>query len=257
MLYHRNGFPEEDELVLCTINKVFPHSVFCTIDEFRKTGVIHISEVSPGRIRNIRDFVREDKKIVCKVLRVNKEKGHIDLSLRRVNDSQKRSKTNQIKQEVMAERILEFICKKFNKDPLKVYNSIAPKVFDDYDSLYDLFEDIVEGNNSFDSFDFDKDFVKELLVMIKQRIKPAEVIIKGVLELSSSSTDGIEIIKGALVKALSIGDGVNIKYKSAGNYSVSVKSFDYPSAEKILKSVIDLITKAVGNHASLSFDRDK
>ena len=55
MLYKREGFPEEDELVMCTVTKIFPHSVFVNIDEFGRTGVIHISEISPGRIRNIRD----------------------------------------------------------------------------------------------------------------------------------------------------------------------------------------------------------
>ena len=62
------------------------------LDEFDKGGMIHISDVSPGRIRNIRDFVKEDKIVVCQVLRVSRERGYIDLSLRRVNDNQKRKK---------------------------------------------------------------------------------------------------------------------------------------------------------------------
>ncbi|MEK6948847.1 MAG: S1 RNA-binding domain-containing protein, partial [Nanoarchaeota archaeon] len=59
MLLQKKGFPQEDELVLCTVTKVEFHSVFVTLDEYGKGGMIHISEVSPGRIRNIRDFVRE------------------------------------------------------------------------------------------------------------------------------------------------------------------------------------------------------
>ena len=98
MLHKREGFPEEDELVMCTVTKIFPHSVFVNLDEFDRNGLIHISEVSPGRIRNIRDFVKQDKKVICKVLRINKERGHIDLSLRRVNDAQRRNKSDEIKQ---------------------------------------------------------------------------------------------------------------------------------------------------------------
>ena len=98
MLYRRKGFPEEDELVLCTVTKIFPHSVFCNLDEFGRTGVIHISEIAPGRIRNIRNYVRHGKKVICKVLRTDKQKGHIDLSLRRVNEGQRRGKKNEIKQ---------------------------------------------------------------------------------------------------------------------------------------------------------------
>ncbi len=74
MLYQRTGYPEEEELLLCTVTKIFPHSVFVKMDEFGRDAMIHISEVSPGRIRNIRDFVVEGKKVVCKVLRIDKEK---------------------------------------------------------------------------------------------------------------------------------------------------------------------------------------
>ena len=87
----KKGFPEEDDIVLCTVKKILYHSVFVTLDEYDNLeGMIHISEIAPGRIRNIRDYVREGKKLVCKVLRVRKEKGHFDLSLRRVNEGQRR-----------------------------------------------------------------------------------------------------------------------------------------------------------------------
>ena len=108
MFYHREGFPEERELVLCTVTKVQHHSVFVRMDEFGgRSGMIHISEVSPGRIRNIRYFVKEGKIVVCQVLRINKERGYIDLSLRRVNDNQRRKKVDQLKQEQKEEKIIE------------------------------------------------------------------------------------------------------------------------------------------------------
>ena len=64
MLYRRSGFPQEHEIVLCTVNKILTHSIFVGLDEYDKQGMLHISEVSPGRIRNLRDFVEEGKKIV-------------------------------------------------------------------------------------------------------------------------------------------------------------------------------------------------
>ena len=54
MLYRRENYPAEDELVLCTVTKVLNHAVFVNLDEYDKGGLIHISEVAPGRIRNIR-----------------------------------------------------------------------------------------------------------------------------------------------------------------------------------------------------------
>ncbi len=100
MAQKKQGFPEENEIVLCTVKKILPHGIFVSLDEYKsQEGLIHISEISPGRVRNIRDFVKEGKRIVCKILRVNKEKNHIDLSLRRVNQAQRINKNTEHKQE--------------------------------------------------------------------------------------------------------------------------------------------------------------
>src|SRR3989339_358149 len=121
MLLHKKGFPEEGELVLCTVTKLSSHSIFVDLDEYQKQGLIHITEVSPGRIRNIRDFVREGKKVVCLVLRINQERGYIDLSLRRVNESQKRAKIDEVKQEQKAEKIIEMLSHALKKEHKVLY----------------------------------------------------------------------------------------------------------------------------------------
>jgi len=50
MLYRREGFPDEGEIVLCTVTKINPNSVFVHVDDYDKGGMVHISEISPGRI---------------------------------------------------------------------------------------------------------------------------------------------------------------------------------------------------------------
>ncbi len=80
MLLKRTGWPEEGELVLCNVTKIMPNSVFCRLEEYGRQGMIHISEIAPGRIRNIRDYVVEGKFVVCKVLRIDQIRGYIDLS---------------------------------------------------------------------------------------------------------------------------------------------------------------------------------
>src|SRR3989339_1873960 len=98
MLHHKKGYPEEEEIVFCKVTKIFPNSVFVEILEYGEQGLVHISEIAPGRIRNLRDYVSEGRQIVCKVLRIDRQRGHIDLSLRRVNSTQRGEKLEQIKQ---------------------------------------------------------------------------------------------------------------------------------------------------------------
>lgn len=236
MLCRKKGFPEENELVLCNVTSVQHNCVFVTLDEYGKQGMIHISEVSPGRIRNIRDFVREGRKVVCKVLRINQERGHIDLSLRRVNDSQKRQKISNLKLEQKAEKILELIAKKFKIELTELYNKIMGNISSKYESLNSYFEDVALKGKSID-IEIDDKVKKEIIEMVKQRIKPVEVEVKGDLSLKSYAPDGVELIKKSLKKAQDTGkENLSIIYKGAGHYLMVVNSSDYKKAEKLINN---------------------
>ena len=238
MLLEKKGLPQEDELILCTVTKVQFHSIFVNLDEYGKSGMIHISEVSPGRIRNIRDFVEEGKKVVCKVLRVNEEKGHIDLSLRRVTETQKRNKLDEIKQEQKAEKIVESVAKDLNVDVKKLFDSILDNIFKKYNSLNEFFQNVVADNSLIKDAGLEAKAEKKLEEIIKTRIKEASVKIEGKLKLTSYAPNGLEIVKGILKKTADAGkENVSIKYLGGGSYGVTVNARNYKEAEKILKEV--------------------
>jgi len=256
MLYKRQGFPEESEIVICTVTSVQYNSVFASLDEYRnKSGIIHISEISPGRIRNIRDYVKEGKKVICKVLRVNEERGHIDLSLRRVNESQRRNKNDELKKEQLAEKIIEFAAKDLKMKKEELYLLVTNKIFKEYDHLYPSFEDYVTENYDIKKLDLDKKIIVKLDELIKQRIKPPEVMISGTFTLVSYDPDGVSTIKKAI--ELAQGEGIELKYYGAGKYGITFKAEDYKECEEMVEkattAVIEAMEKAGGE---ASFKRD-
>jgi len=247
MLYKKEGMPEEDELVICTITSVQHHSVFAKLDEYEnKSGMIHISEVSPGRIRNIRDYVQEGKKVICKILRIDRVKGHIDLSLRRVNAGQRRKKNDDIKQEQKAEKIIESVARNLKREFKDLYEEVSSKVFEKYEYIFECFNDIVEKDFDLEKLGIDKKLAEELTRVVKDKIKPIEVQIKGIMKLSSNVPNGIELIKKTLQRAETIGKGyVKVSYAGAGMYNIVVTAPDYKTAEKILKSSTDSAIKYI------------
>ncbi len=246
----KQGYPQEDELVMCTITNIQFHSVFASLDEYSKSGMIHISEVSPGRIRNIREFVEEGKKVVCKVLRVNEAKGYIDLSLRRVNEAQKRAKLNEIKKEQLAENIIEYVAKKHKEAPEALYKKIADKLVPKYGGVYGAFEQVAFGTHKLTEDGLEAALSEELTGIIKQRIKPPEVTIKGALKLSSYEPNGLEIVRDALLEN-KIGT-VDVVYLGGGSFSVSVTSKDYKTAESILDKYIGGVTEYMKKNKSVA-----
>jgi len=244
MLHKKTGYPEEEEIVMCKVTKIQYNSIFTHLIEYDKPGMIHISEISPGRIRNIRDFVKEGKIIICKVLRVNENLGHIDISLRRVNEAQRKNKVNEIKQEGIAEKIVEYVAKKNKKDTEELYIDISHKISGKYDRIYPCFEAAVLNPAEITECGIDKKLANDIMEVVKLRIKPPTVEIKGTLHLVSYAPNGIEIVKKALKNAKKAGkDAIQVLYVSAGNYKLKITSTDYKTAEKILKECVDSAVK--------------
>ncbi|MBI2147686.1 S1 RNA-binding domain-containing protein [Candidatus Woesearchaeota archaeon] len=256
MLYLKSGFPEESELVLCTVTGVQHHAVFVKLDEYDKTGFIHISEIAPGRVRNIREYVAEGKKIICKVLRVNQERDQLDLSLRRVSEYHKRQKANQIKQEQLAEKIIEFAAKELGKAVKDLYPAVIIPILKTYPYLHPCFEEVVTAGLSLESLGIDKKIAKALEALIRQRIKPPQVEIEGTLTVVSYEPEGAEDIKTIL--SVVPKDGMGIKYVGGGKYQVSLIDKEYKAAEERLAATVEKVMMAAKKAgAEASFARDE
>ena len=59
---------KEDDLILGTVKKIEGTTAYVELDN-ETQGSLSFSEIAPGRIRNIREFISLGKKIVCKVRR--------------------------------------------------------------------------------------------------------------------------------------------------------------------------------------------
>ena len=257
MLYQKDGLPEEGEIVLCNVTSVQHHSVFVRLEEYGKTGMIHISEISPGRIRNIRDYVVEDKVIICKVLRINHERGHIDLSLRRVSDGQRREKANEIKQEQKAEKIIEFVAKQLKTNKDDIFEKIQEQIFANYPNVYSCFENCIKDEKTLENINIPSEIAKPLLDLIKQRIKPPEVELHAKMRISSYEAAGVETIKELLKKIQKLGNkDIAMGYLGGGTYSFSIKAEEYKSAEKKIKKIVgDAEDFCKKNSCEFAFER--
>src|SRR3990170_2842269 len=136
-------WPEEGELVVCSVQNVKNFGAFVSLDEHEgKEGFIHVRDVATGWVKYIRDHVREGQKVVCKVLGVDAERGHIDLSLKQVNEHQKREKVQEWKNEKKAEKLLEIVGTKVGKTLDQAFSEAGEKLVGEFGSLYGAFEEV-------------------------------------------------------------------------------------------------------------------
>ena len=137
----RGEFPEEGELVVGTVTSIRNFGAFVTLDEFaNREAFIHLSEVATGWVKYIRDHIREGQKIVARVLRVDTAKGQVDLSLKRINDHQRREKIQSWKNEQRAMRLLALVVPALKIEAEEASELFANDLVERYGSLFGAFE---------------------------------------------------------------------------------------------------------------------
>lgn len=257
MFYKRQGYPEEDEIVLCKVTQLFPNSVFVELLEYGKQGMVHISEVAPGRIRNLRDYVTIGREIVCKVLRIDRERGHIDLSLRRVNSTQRMEKIDEIKQELKAESLIKNLAKKLNKPAPELYTQLASKLFKEYSHFYLCFKDLVEGTANLEKMGVEQAIAKEITAAVVDKFKPPKIAIKGEIKLQTYASEGVEKIRATLSAVEKVSPTIRIIYLGAGRYKVVIEDVDYKPAERNFEKIHLLVEQFNDKLSTASFEREK
>lgn len=247
-----------DEIVFCKVTKIYPNSVFVDLLEFQnKAGMIYISEIAPGRIRNLRDFVDMDRQIVCKVLKVDYSTGNIDLSLRRVNSAQRNEKLEEIKQELKAEALVKSVSEKLKKPLYEIYDKIGKKIFVEYSHLYLCFKDVANGAANLEKMGVDKELAVELNTFILEKFKPPRVEIGGEIILSTYIPEGVDKIKKTLAEIVKVSTTVKISYLGGGRYKLNLEDSDYKAAEKNLKQIEKILEKFNDKLSTATFERIK
>jgi translation initiation factor 2 subunit 1 len=258
----KQEWPEAGDLVIATVETVTDYGAYVNLDEFEKKGLLHVSEISSSWIRNIRDFVREGQKVVLKVLHVDSEKGHIDLSLRRVTKREKIEKTMSWKKERKAEALIRSVAEKTGVSAAEIYEKAGNLMENEY-GLYEAFEKALrDGPEVLTKIGVPEQIAAAIVKVGQERIHVPLVKVKGIIELRCMKPNGVKIIKEAFMnakKAEKLSDTkVRFYVVAAPKYSVEVLAEDYKHAEdtlqKVAQHIVTNVTKAGGQG---SFRREK
>jgi translation initiation factor 2 subunit 1 len=231
--------PEQGEIILATVTKVMDHGAYVTLDEYDDIqGFLHISEIAPGWIRSVNRFVKDGEK---KVLLVKKVKSNdIDLSLKQVSKDQKKQKLREVKKYKKGKTLLENLQEKVNLTDEEV-EKLEDKFYTKFDSVYDGFMEIARNGISIVT---DLKLTKKITTSIEEicsKIKLPSVEIRGIMEITSDKSNGVEIIKKTLLDVIKKDSTMDITYLGAPKYRISITSENFKSAEKSLKPIIEEI----------------
>ncbi|MFP3949753.1 MAG: S1 RNA-binding domain-containing protein [Candidatus Micrarchaeia archaeon] len=232
-------FPEKNELVLATVKKIMPYGAFLNLSEYGgREAFMHISEVAPRWIKNIHEFLSVNQKLVVRVHRIDHEKNQVDVSLKRVNEDEKKWKLDEVRRKTRAKKLLEVAAKKAKsrKNPEK----LESEILEQYETLYDFLEEIRDsGEDAFEGIDVKGALREEILRTVRKYVKKPVMEVSRMLHLKCYEPDGVEVVRSVL-------GGIGAHYVGPGKYLVKVDAEDYKTANKKMDKLIKSVNKKIG-----------
>lgn len=250
--FYENVFPEPEEVVMVNVTEIGEMGAYVTLLEYDDIeGMILLSELSRRRIRSINKLVRVNRTEIVMVIRVDKEKGYIDLSKRRVDPEDVIKCEERYNKAKAVHSVLRHVAEVKGLRLETLYQNIGWPLYKKYGHAYDAFKIAIseEGNEDiFEGLEIDAESKSTLVAYIKRRLAPQPVKIRSDIEVTCFNYEGIDAIKEALSvgEACSVNEApIKIKLIAPPMYVMTSMTLDKDQGLEVMNKAIEAIGESI------------
>jgi len=191
-------------------------------------------------VRDIRNELKEGEKDVAMVLEDEDDSDTINLSLKRVNDKQKREAMDQWKKERKADKFIKKVADELGEDQEKVYENVAFPFQKEFGNSFDGFEQAVVDPESLDGV-ISETYRETVIDIAQDNISLKKVKLEGEMDIRVPTGDGLDSIK----EAITAGEGTEITYVSAPQYKITVWGRNQEQAKERMDDAVQGIRERI------------
>ena len=247
---YEKKFPDVDDLVMCKIIEIFNDGAYVILEEYNNIkGLLLCTEISRKRVNYVTRLIKEGKEEVLRVKTIDKEKGFIDLSKKSV----KAEEVEQFKEKYAKSKavhvIMKILSKKCNIPIDKLYKEITWPLYKKYEHAYDAFKlALNKFEEVFKDIKMTEPVKKELMEILRQRMKPKPVNIKSDFIVRCDEFEGIDAIKFALMEGEKKSTkNIPIKFKiiSSPLYECSIETINKKEGLDVMKEALKEVERVI------------
>lgn len=201
--FYEEKYPEVDSFVMVNVKQIADMGAYVKLLEYDNIdGMILLSELSRRRIRSIQKLIRVGRNEVVVVLRVDKEKGYIDLSKRRVSPEDIIKCDERYNKSKVVHSIMRHVAEKTQTPLEELYETIAWPLNRKYGHAIDAFKLSITNPEVWNDIQFPSEAIdEELKSYISKRLTPQPTKLRADIEVTCFGYEGIDAIKTALRRA--------------------------------------------------------
>lgn len=220
--------------------------------------MILLSELSRRRIRSINKLVRVNRQEIVMVIRVDKEKGYIDLSKRRVDPEDIQKCEVRYNKAKAVHSVLRHVADQNGMRLEDLYKKVGWPLYAKYKHAYDAFKMSLAADNTediFEGIDVTEEMKTMILTYVKRRLAPQPIKIRSDIEVTCFEYEGIDAIRDALLAGESAGTQdapVKIKLIAPPMYVMTCMTTDKDLGLETLNAAIETVKASIeANKGSL------
>ncbi|CAN6206542.1 unnamed protein product [Urochloa humidicola] len=264
--------PEVDEAVMIQVRRVTDTGVYVALLEYNNIeALIPQSELSRRRIRSIAALVRIGRQEPAIVLRVDLDKGYVDLSKRRVSQEDARTCEGRYNKSKLVHSIMRHVADTVDLDLEELYERVAWPLYRKYGHAFDAFKLIAADPDAIlDALTYEEEEtgpdgeevtkvvpavtpeVKEALVKdIRRRMISQALKIRADVEMKCFQFDGVLHIKEAMRRAEAAGTEdcpVKMKLIAAPLYVLTTQTLDKEKGILVLTDATKACSETIESH---------
>lgn len=258
--FYEEKFPELHEAVNTNVTEIGEMGAYVKLLEYNNVGgMILLSELSRRRIRSINKLVRVGRDECAVVVRVDREKGYIDLSKRRLSDDEKKRCENKFEKAKHVNSIVKHtadVLGMLTNEELEDFMSksawaldrIFKKPEEPYKASYDCFKKAVDDPTILDQLEITDHQRDTLLKTIRQRLTPQAEKLRAEIEVTCYQYEGVDAIKAALTKGMECSTElvpIKINLYAPPTYFMTTLTNDKKLGFDVLNTAMDLIKNEI------------
>lgn len=254
--FYEKRFPDIEEVVMVNVRSIADMGAYVHLLEYNNIeGMILLSELSRRRIRSINKLIRIGRNECVVVIRVDKEKGYIDLSKRRVSPEEVAACEDKFARGKCVNSVLRHVAEILGYDSDEKLEKLYKKTAWYFDAKlgkpgasYDIFKQAVTNPEILDECGLDDKMKAVLLDNIKRKLTPQAVKIRSDIEVACYGYEGIDAVKNALrfgMKMSTEDFSIKVNLIAPPVYVVTTQTLDKQQGIAKLKEVNDKIKEVI------------
>jgi len=197
---YESVYPQAEDLVIVQVKSIAEMGAYVSLLEYNNIeGMILLSELSRRRIRSINKLIRVGRTEIVVVLRVDEEKGYIDLSKRRVSAEDIAKCEEKYQKSKAVHSILRHVSETCKVRLEELYKQFGWDLYKRFQHAYDAFKIAVTNPDQvLGQYDLRDDVRAQLTESIARKMTPQSIKLRADIEVTCFSYEGIDAIKDAL-----------------------------------------------------------